>query len=44
MISNLKNVFTMIGLAILRCGVPIVGIWMLGVGLKHTVGTHKDNR
>jgi hypothetical protein len=44
MISNLRSVLAVIGLTVLRCGVPIVGIWLLGAVLKHAVGTQKDRK
>jgi hypothetical protein len=34
MITELTTVFALVGLAILRIGVPIVAIWLLGKALK----------
>jgi len=43
MLLNMRSALTVIGLAILRFGVPIVGIWLLGAVLKYAIGNHKDS-
>ena len=40
--SGLRSVFAIVGLAVIRIGVPILGIWLLGVVLKRAVGNHRE--
>jgi hypothetical protein len=44
MISSLRSMLAVIGLAILRFVVPIAGIWLLGAVLRHAVGSLKDSQ
>ena len=33
-----------LALMIVRIGVPVAGIWLLGAALKHAVGPHRNSR
>jgi hypothetical protein len=41
---NLRSALAVLALMIVRIGVPVAGIWLLGAALKHAVGPHRNSR